>query len=247
MTHNDQAATLRRMFAQRRARVLPVLVGGARNSAMAAWLAKLASGFARNGERTLVIDAARVHVAAALGLRARFDLAHWLVGECDATEVLLDAVPSLSVASAARAFNAAARVGGVVLAEALPRLAAAADCDLVLVLFGASHARLLPAASDCLVPVVEPAALPAVQRDLREVASRSDIAGFRLLFLGMNREAAATLASRLRGTLGSSVARVPLITLGGHATVARDLVHIVRAAAGWNSAPLATAALEPFT
>lgn len=261
VTPDDQAATLRRLFAQRRARVLPVLVGSARSSALAAWLAKLATGFARNGERTLLIDAARVHVAAALGLRARFDLHHWLAGECKAHDLLLDAAPGLAVASAARAFDAAARAGGVALAAALPRLAAAAECDLVLVLMSAAHARLLPAGSDCVVPVVaEPGAdatsdpCAALQRDLGQVRRAADIAGFRLLFLGMDRAAAATLNSRLRGMAASadsadsadSAARVAArVHFGGQAAVARDLIHIVRAAAGWHCAPLSTVALEP--
>lgn len=244
MTPNDQAATLRRLFAQRRVRVFPVLISGARGSAMAAWLAKLATGFARNGERTLVIDAARVHVAAALGLRARFDLAHWFAGECDARNVLLDAAPGLSVVSASRAFDTAARAGGAGLAAALPRLAAVAESDVVLVLVSVAHARLLPTACDCLVPVVATEALMALQRDLIETASRVDIAGFRLLFLGMDRATAATLASRLRETVPASTVHMHA---GEPAPLARDLVHIVRAASGWTSAPLTAVAPEPIT
>lgn len=257
-THPDQAETLRRMFARRQARVLPVYAGNARDAAGATWLAKLATGFARQGERTLVIDAARVHVAAALGLRARYDLQHALDGDCALGDALLDAAPGLHVLPAARAFDAAAptardaRARRHALARALPHLAAAADSDLVLVLFAAEHAPLLPAGCECVLPILSASqddALPPAGgigrgaamalRDARRLSRH--ITGFRLLFLGMDREAAATLASGLGASAGPFAAR---LLAGGHALVARDLVHVVRAAAGWRCAPLAAVATE---
>jgi len=152
---------------------------------------------------------------------------------------------------AARAFDLAvptARDGHArrrALAHALPRLAAAADSDLLLVLFSAAHARLLPAGCECVLPIVDADSIERgtaiTLRDARQIARHSDITGFRLLFLGMDRDAAATLASRLAASAGAFSAR--LLT-GGHALVARDLVHVLRAAAGWRCAPLATAATE---
>lgn len=251
----DQAATLRRLFAHRQARVLPIFAGQARDAAGAVWLAKLATGFARQGERTLVIDAARVHVAAALGLRARYDLQQVLDGDCALGEALLDAAPGLHVLPATRAFDLAAPARHPArrqaLARALPNLAAAADSDLVLVLFAAEHAPLLPTGCECVLPVIgSPSeAAPTASdsgrsatfalRDARRMARH--IAGFRLLFLGMDREAAATLAARLGASAGPLAAR---LLAGGHALVARDLVHVVRAAAGWRCAPLAAVATE---
>ena len=256
----DQAATLRRIFARRQARVLPVLAGCTRDAAGATWLAKLATGFARQGERVLVIDAARVHVAAALGLRARYDLQHALDGECALADAVLDAAPGLHVLPAARAFDFAAPAlrdafaRRQTLAHALPCLAAAADSDLLLVLISTAHARLLPPGCECVLPIVNAVevetASPAhgvgrggamALRDARQVARHSDITGFRLLFLGMDRDAATTLASRLAASAGPFAAR---LLAGGHALVARDLVHVVRAAAGWRCAPLATVAME---
>lgn len=254
----DQAATLRRLFARRQARVLPVFAGGTRDTAGATWLAKLATGFARQGERTLVIDAARVHIAAALGLRARYDLQHVLDGDCALGEALLDAAPGLHVLPAARAFDAAApsargaRARRHALARVLPHLAAAADSDLVLVLFAAEHAPLVLAGSECVLPILcagesdpnSPAGdigrgAAIALRDARWLSRH--ITGFRLLFLGMDREAAATLASRLGAVAGPFAAR---LLAGGHALVARDLVHVVRAAAGWRCAVLAAVESE---
>ena len=262
VAHQDQAATLRRMFARRQARVLPVAAGNARDAAGATWLAKLATGFARQGERTLVIDAARVHVAAALGLRARYDLQHALDGDCALADVLLDAAPGLHVLPAARAFDAAAHPGRdaaarrQLLARTLPQLATVADADLLLVLFAPAHAALLPAQCECVLPImrvvegdvhasaIDPGRYGAnALRDAMLLARRADITGFRLLFLGMDREAAATLASRLNAAAGSLAGR---LLAGGHALVARDLVHVVRAAAGWRASPLATVATEPM-
>ncbi len=242
----DQAATLRRLFARRQARVLPVWVSPARDAQLALWLAKLAQAFAQAGERTLVIDAARVHVSAALGLRARHDLAHVLTGECTVTDVLLDAAPGLHVVPAARAFDAAAPTARghgphlKALARALPHLAARAESDRVLVLFSSAHASLLPAGCDCVVPVHGASARHLV-RDVRGLDARADIAGFRLLFLDMNPELVTTLDSKLSALAGTLGKR---LQTGGHARVGRDLVHVVRAACGWRSAPLATDAME---
>jgi hypothetical protein len=258
--HQDQAATLRRMFPRRQARVLPVIAGKTRDAAGATWLAKLATGFARQGERTLLIDAARVQVAAALGLRARYDLQHALDGDCAPADVLLDAAPGLHVLPAARAFDAASHAGRdaaarrQLLARTLPHLATAADADLLLVLFAPAHAALLPPDCECVLPVVGSSDADSrapgagigrhgaeALRDARVLARRADITGFRLLFLGMDREAAATLASRLGTSAGTFATR---LLAGGHALVARDLVHVVRAAAGWRCAPLAAAETE---
>ncbi len=247
-THSadDQAATLRRLFARRQARVLPVWVSPARDAQLVLWLAKLAQAFAHAGERTLVIDAARVHLAAALGLRARHDLQHVFAGECALSDVLLDAAPGLHVVPAARAFDAAAPTARghgphlQALAGVLPRLAAASGCDRVLVLFSSAHAPLLPAGCDCVLPVHGASARHLV-RDVRGLDARADIAGFRLLFLDMDSALVTTLGSRLgalTGTLGKR------LQTGGQARVGRDLVHVVRAAAGWRSAPLATDATE---
>lgn len=244
----DQATTLRELFARLDPRVLPVWVPQARDAPTLTWLTKLAQTFAQQGERTLVIDAARVHMAAALGLRARHDLQHLATGECTLTEVLLDAAGGLQVVPAVRAFDAArsSRAQAAWLMQTLTTLATTTACDRMLLLFTAAQAALLPAGGECLLPVTHTtlrAALHEMWRmsDPRNLGARADIAGFRLLFLGMDYEAATTLATRL-GALPDVWAAH--LRMGGCVRLAPDLVHVVRAAAGWRSAALITNATE---
>lgn len=239
---DDQAATLRRLFARRAVRVLPVWVSAAREAQLAVWMARLAQCFAQHGERTLVIDAARLHVAAALGLRARHDLQHVLKAECSLAQALLDAAAGLMVLPAARAFDAAsagAPHSGVQrqrLAHALPWVAAAAGCERVLLLFSTAQCAVLPAGCDCVLPV-HGASVRHLVRDVNELAARADLADFRLLFLDMEPQRVTTLASRLRA---SSATWADRVQLGGQARVSRELVHVVRSAAGWRCAALRT-------
>ncbi len=134
---DDQAATLRRLFARPTLRLLPVLLPELHCATRTSWVAKLAQAFARHGERTLVVDAARAQVAAALGLRARFDLAHAVRGECPYDATLVDAGPDLMIVPAARALQLAqaARTSLTTLLAPLDAaLAARGGCDLILLL-----------------------------------------------------------------------------------------------------------------
>ena len=247
---DDQAATLRRMFAGPSMRVLPVLLPEAHCATRASWIAKLASGFARHGERTLVVDAARLHVAAALGLRARFDLAHALGGECGYEQALLDAGPNLSIVPAARALALAEESGLPVTALLGPlqqQLQARSGCDLALLLVpGAADVAVarLPA-GDVLVPILPDATSIAqsvheierilarqVERELDRPAARPVRSAFRLLFLGMDAGPAATLAQQLASRCS------PLLRLAGAARIGRDLGDVVRAAGDWSLATL---------
>lgn len=238
----DQAAGLRRMFSRRSVRVLPVLIPPRRCDTRAVWLTKLAEGFARQGNRMLVIDAARVQVAAAIGLRARFDLLHALRGECALEAVLLDAAPGLAVLPAARALEQAARQR-----QSLQDILAACrrlntQTDLVLVLLPAEHATVLPA-GDALVPVQATRDdVGAALADIRRAHELADNVAFRLLFLGIEEGAAATLAQRMMAS--AALWSTASVSYGGAACVARDLVRVVRAASGWDMAQLATAEME---
>lgn len=168
----DQAATLRRLFARPAARLLPVLLPELHCATRASWVAKLAQGFARNGDRVLVVDAARAQIASALGLRARFDLAHALRGECGFDAVLVDAGPQLSIVPAARALTMAQQAG-VPLSALLPPLAPALQsrggCDLVLMLMPASAESAIARlpAGDVLVPLLPTG--EAITQSLREI------------------------------------------------------------------------------
>ena len=247
---NDQAATLRRMFAGPSLRVLPVLLPETHCATRASWIAKLAAGFARHGERTLVVDAARLHVAAALGLRARFDLVHALRGECTHEQALLDAGPNLSIVPAARALALAEETGLSLTALLGPlqrELQARRGCDLVLLLLpGAADVAVarLPD-GDILVPLLPEA--PAIAQSVHEIerilarqverafeqpAAQPVKPAFRLLFLGMDAGAAATLAEQLASRCS------PLLRFAGAARIGRDLGDVVRAAGEWSLATM---------
>jgi hypothetical protein len=242
----DQADGLRRLFVPGRLRTLPVFVPSLHCASRSAWLAKLAQGFARHGNRTLLVDAVRAQVAAVLGLRARFDWLHVLRGECTAHEAVLDAAPGLTVVPAARAFAYAldARIG---LDALLAPLLAQRDpgFDLAVVLLSAGHARVLPP-GDVLVPVsARPRDLALALADVCTAVERADISVFRLLFLGMDSEAAGTLAQRMAARARQWSAAE--LASAGCVRVARDLWRVVVATAGWRLAALAPPELESLS
>lgn len=247
----DQAATLRRLFARPTLRLLPVLLPELHCATRASWVAKLAQGFARHGERTLVVDAARAQVAAALGLRARFDLAHAVRGECPYDATLVDAGPDLLIVPAARALQLAQATRTSLTALLAPLEAALTErggCDLMLLLLPASATAIaarLPA-GDLLVPLLPEAA--QINRSLRELEALAaqllvddgatepaETTAFRLLFLGMDSGSAATLAQRM--TLRPIAARRAVaLQFAGAVQVGRDLNGVIRAAGGWSLA-----------
>jgi len=258
----DQAATLRSLFSHKEVPVLPILSGHARHLKAAKWFAYWASSFAQSGERTLVIDAARVHVAAALGLSARHDLAHVWQGECALCDVLLEAAPGLYVVPSGRAFDLASAPSLVAvdnrivhranLARALSGLAQTVACDRVLLLLTAEQSVLLPSECECVLPIVNTSANANVSaRTVRNAAmtllDAADLmrslgtVEFRLLFLGMDSDGVTTLAKQLGACADRFAQR---LRMGGHALTAPDLVEVVRAAAGWRCVPLATVATE---
>lgn len=245
----DQAATLRRLFARPQVRVLPVLLPELHCALRASWIARLAQDFARQGQRTLVIDAARAQIAATLGLRARFDLAHALRGECAFDAVLLDAGPNLLIAPAARALAQHDPADGLqaLLAPLAAALAARGGCDLVLLLLTPVLAAHRPR-GDLLVPLgTDAAQMTRTLRDLDGLAAAGEPLApqeraattpvFRLLFLGMDAAPAATLAQRLSIRL-RPLRRTPAVRFAGAAQVARDLGPLVRASCGWSLATM---------
>lgn len=232
----DQAAGLRRLFAQPATRLLPVLAGTA-TTGQGRWLAQLGESFARAGQRTVLVDAARMQIASAFGLRARFDLLHALDGDCRMEDVMLDAAPGLTVVPAARACERALEDG--VAATALLAPVLRRNADVVLVLLPASGARLA-AAGDMLVPVLPTrASVAAAVAAISEAAKAAGTRTFRLLFLAMNAAAAATLETRMAESIGlrSRVALAP----GVVAPLARDLARVVAAASGFSLLSLARA------
>lgn len=242
----DQAATLRQWFGQRGPRLLPVLLAEGGSAARATWMARLAQQIARNGERTLAVDGVRAQLAAALGLRARYDLAHVLEGECVVSAAQLDAGNRLAVLPAARAL--ARRQGTTGL---LRQLSAGShdEFDLVLALLPAAALAHLPD-GDVLVPVLADAqelmalhaSLQAADRALAQRPQAPVTGRFRLLFLGMGPDPASRLAQRLAHKIRMSGAMS--LEIAGSARVARDLAQVVCASAGWNLARLQLAFTE---
>ena len=165
------------------------------------------------------------------------------------------------MATAARAFDAAARAASsaaelVALRAAVMAHAQALACDLVLLLLGPAQVAVLNDEGECVLAVIEgvntgtnagagaasaamsagsalPPAAATALRAAAQAARRADIAAFRLLFLGMDQDAATSLFARMGTAAGSLRGR---LHPGGSALMARDLVHVVRAAAGWRCA-----------
>ncbi|MFZ5540362.1 MAG: hypothetical protein ACOY5V_11545 [Pseudomonadota bacterium] len=232
----DQAAGLRRLFARRSLRVLPVLVPAARCPQRNAWLARLARAFAAAGERTLVLDASRSQLATTFGLKARFDLLHALRGDCGIERARLPIDRGLALLPAARAFDDAVRrnaqLAGLIAARACP----AQGFDLAIALIDAPHVALLAdTPAEIAVPVAPSARDVAAALDaVRKCGQRTDIAGFRWLFLGIDEAAAATLTRRLAATAQTWTAAP--VRFGAAARGARDAARIVHAAEGWGAA-----------
>jgi hypothetical protein len=199
----DQAAGLRRLFAPSEPQWLPILLGPERDLDNAGWLANLARACVGQGARTLLVDAARANVARAFGVRARYDLAHALDGDCAPREACAPAGANLRILPAARALDDDGRSP-----ERLRRfeagvraLAATADCALLVL--PAPRGRSLAGfcaggVSDAIV-VAGPEA--GCERRLlgtmRSLLSVADIDTFRLLFQGTDPECAGRLYSRL--------------------------------------------------
>lgn len=144
----DQAAGLRKLFAGARGPASIAFAGpGGRNTLVAA----LARGLASAGKEVLVLDehAGADSVAAAFGLRSRFDLLQAVNRDVPAAQVLLHAGPSIRLLPAARAARQCARLEAMerrALAESLRRLQKGADFVLVdtAARAGAAFSPLLP-------------------------------------------------------------------------------------------------------
>jgi flagellar biosynthesis protein FlhG len=95
--HADQATGLRALFGQRARTTLSVAGDGA-----TAVTLNLAAALARIGQQVLVIDTMKGEAATALGLRARFELAHVLAGDRQLRDVLLAGPEGVALLPATR-------------------------------------------------------------------------------------------------------------------------------------------------
>lgn len=129
----DQAAGLRKLFSGARG---PATIAFAGSAGRAALVAGLARGLAAAGKEVLVIDehAGGGNVAAAFGLRSRFDLLQAVNRDVPASQVLLQPEPSIRLLPAARAARQCARLDAMArraMAEWLRRLQKGVDFVLV--------------------------------------------------------------------------------------------------------------------
>jgi hypothetical protein len=231
----DQAAGLRRLFAAPEPHWLPVLLASDRTPGDARWLAGFARACVEQGARTLVVDAARAQVAAAFGLRLRYDLAHAFEGDCAPFAAVAAADHELRILPAARALERVRRPEELRRFESGVRaLAAGADC--VLLVFPALHARALagfgrPAGYSDAVVVAGPGAEHQRQAvgAMRSILSVADIDAFRLLFQGTEPHRASRLYSRLAAA-GAHELGVPTSDAGSvdDAAAIRRLVRLMR-------------------
>jgi hypothetical protein len=204
----DQAAGLRRLFASAEPHWLPILLAPERDLDNAPWLANLARCCVDQGARTLVVDAARAQVAAGFGVRARYDLAHALDGDCLPQEACVAAGADLRILPAARALEQDGRSPGrsARFEAGVRALAATADCALLVL--PARPGRSLAGffgrggVCDAIVAVGPPAA--DCERHLidtmRALLGIADIETFRLLFQGTDGGMGGRLYSRLAAT-----------------------------------------------
>jgi hypothetical protein len=200
----DQAAGLRRLFAPSEPHWLPVLLAPGQDRLDAEWLVELARACADQGARTLVVDAARAQVAAAFGLRVRYDLAHAFSGDCAPLEACVPAGVNLRILPAARALEQDRCAAGRSrrFEAGVRALAVTADCAVLIL--PARHAHVLKgfcasrAISDA---IVVPGAGTDSSRDavetMRALLSMADIDAFRLLFQGTDPDCAGRLLSSL--------------------------------------------------
>lgn len=148
----DQAAGLRKLFAGARGPEGVAFAGpGGACGSHARQVAGLARGLASAGKEVLVIDehAGADSVAAAFGLRSRFDLLQAVSRDVPAARVLLNAEASIRLLPSARAARQYGRLGAMerrALADWLRRLHRSADFILAAAAdrAGAEWSPLLP-------------------------------------------------------------------------------------------------------
>jgi hypothetical protein len=200
----DQAAGLRKLFGPRDLPLLPILLATGREASHGTWLSRFARSCVGQGDRTVIVDAARTQVATVFGLRLRFDLQHAFDGDCVPEAACVRAADNLYILPAARAFDQVAQApDGVQRFERGVR-ALAAQADRVLLVLPAAQRQVLSALAGAAgypdVVVVVGAGAQAASRCLDmmgTVRGAADIDAFRLLFQDMDAASAGRLFPRL--------------------------------------------------
>lgn len=199
----DQAAGLRKLFSGTRGPATIAFAGCAGHGAL---LAALARGLAAAGKEVLVIDehAGADSVAAAFGLRSRFDLLQAVNRDVPAAQVLLQPEPSIRLLPAARAARQCARLDAMerrALAEWLRRLQKGVDFVLVDTAerAAADFSPLLPQPHRIVVAVSPdgPAITEAYAR-MKRLAQSRDCRRFGIVLLAAGTAEGRTVFANLR-------------------------------------------------
>lgn len=185
---DDQAAGLRKLFAGAHG---PATVAFAGTAGRAGLVAGLARGLAAAGKEVLVIDehAGADNVAAAFGLRSRYDLLQAVNRDVPAAQVLLRPEPSirlLPAARAARQFDRLEAMERQALGEWLRRLQKGIDFVLVDTSSraGAGGSPLLPQPQRMLVTLTpEGASITAAYAQMKRLAQLRDCRRFGIVIL----------------------------------------------------------------
>ena len=219
----DQAAGLRKLFAGARG---PASVAFAGPAGRGELVAALARGLASAGKEVLVIDehAGQEGVAAAFGLRSRFDLLQAVNRDVPDAQVLLRPEPSIRLLPAARAARQHARLDAMMrraLSEWLRRLQK--GCDFVLAdtldRAGADCSPLLPQPQHLVIALSpEGAAVTEAYALMKRLAQARDRRRFGIAILGAAGPAERrTVFDNLRGVAGRHLG-AELELIGGAAT-----------------------------
>jgi hypothetical protein len=203
-SEEDQASGLRRIFDRIPAHWTLVLQPPLRLGNTAEALAARARILALRRGPTLVIDASRTQVAAALGLRLRYDLEHALAGDCEIGEACAGAGGSLWILPAARALDLASSDERHArrVAEALQSVAIGMR-EVILILPSTRiswvrHCPALKGIGEAVIPVFGSAETgTAVLTTIRQAVGDLEIGTFHLLFLGMGEATAGRLLAAM--------------------------------------------------
>jgi flagellar biosynthesis protein FlhG len=125
---NDQAHGLRRLFARRDARMLGVLGDEATAVSL-----ELATAFAHLSQRVLLIDRSCGDAARGMGLRARYELRHALMGDRTLRQVTLEGPHGIVVLPAARGLDVIESEAGAAVKLAANLDAALGPFDMMVV------------------------------------------------------------------------------------------------------------------
>ena len=228
----DQASGLRRLFARRALRVLPLASEAADTSARVL-VVNLAAALARTGWTPLVIDGHRDGVAAHLAIPARLELADLIDGNHRFGAVALRSEEGFSVLPAARGLGQIARDPAAADATfgALASLSERFDIALVHA-NGATLGALLGqrAAETALVCGAEDLDLTATYSQLKALVRRHGLTRFRVLFDGdVDPQKIAARHRRLAGAAQKFLAAV--VEYGGAIAPGEELGQAARARA----------------